>query len=283
MQPWEPAEADPLAGKARFDDIYTRDDPRAYYASLRTLDYQIPHHAQHVVRRLLEVRRRPETIVDLCCSYGVNAALFAHDVTLDELYEHYATEPPTATPADVLAHDQAYFAARRRPDAPRMIGLDLSAPAIAYARRTDLLDAGLAEDLEPGGPSGPFRDAVSAATMVTVSGGVGYITHRTFARVLEEIDSPPWVVALVLREVSYEPITRALARFGLVTERLPTRTFRQRRFADDTEAEAALKGIDALGLSAAGLEDTGWYHAELFVSRPAAEADVPIAELLGDA
>jgi SAM-dependent methyltransferase len=280
--PRDPVEDDDaLAGKASFDDIYTRDDPRAYYAALRPLDYQIPHHAQRLVRRILDARRRSETVVDLCCSYGVNAALLAHDVTLDDLYLHYAAES-SAEPSDVLAHDRAYFAARRRGDAPRMIGLDLSAPAIAYARSAGLLDAGFAENLEAGEPSAAFRAAVSTATLVTVSGGVGYIGHRTFARVVGAVAEPPWVVALVLREVSYEPIATALADFGLVTERLAGRTFRQRRFTDDAEAEAALKRIEVLGLSAAGLEDTGWYHAELYVSRPAADADVPLTELLDD-
>jgi hypothetical protein len=281
MPPGDTAEDDDaLAGKACFDAIYTREDPRAYFAALRPLGYQIPQHAQAVIRRLIEVRRRPETIVDLCCSYGVNAALLAHDVTLDGLYAHYAAEPSAAALTALIAHDREYFATRRRPDAPRMVGLDQSAPAIAYARAVGLLDAGFAEDLEASEPSSAFREAVSEATLITVSGGVGYIGYRTFERVVAAIDDPPWVVALVLREVSYEPIAEALARFGLVTERLATRTFRQRRFADEEEQRAALKRIDALGLSAAGQEDTGWYHAELFVSRPAADADVPLAELV---
>jgi hypothetical protein len=280
MPPRNTAEDDDaLAGKACFDDIYGRDDPRPLCAELRRLDYRIPQHTQSVLRRLLAIRRRPETIVDLCCSYGVNAMLVGHDLTLDELYEHYASE--SSSPGDVIGHDRSYFAARRRPDAPRMIGHDLSGPAIAYARRVGLLDAGFAENLEADEPSPEFRDAMADATLVTVSGGVGYIGYRTLERVVAAVAEPPWVVALVLREVPYEPIAQALSRFGLDTERLTTRTFRQRRFTDDAEQQAALKRIDALGLSAAGLEDTGWYHAELFVSRPTAEADVPLAELLG--
>jgi hypothetical protein len=284
MSPRELAEGDDaLSGKTSFDDIYDRDDPRTYYAALRPYDYQIPHHAQREIRRLLAVRRRRETIVDLCCSYGVNAALVAHDVTLAGLYEHYAAEPDSATKTDLIAHDRAYFAARRRPEAPRLIGHDLSAPAIRYAIGVGLLDEGFAENLEAAEPSPALRSAVSDATMITVSGGVGYIGHRTFERVVGAVAEPPWVEALVLREVSYDPIAAALAGFGLVTEKLTTRTFPQRRFTDAEEQQAALKRIDVLGLSAVGKEDTGYYHAELFVSRPAAEADMPIAELLGDA
>ncbi|HYJ69496.1 MAG TPA: hypothetical protein VEX15_17725 [Nocardioidaceae bacterium] len=280
MSPRELAEGDPLAGKTSFDDIYDRDDPRAYYAALRPYDYQIPHHAQGAIRAMLAVRRRRETIVDLCCSYGVNAALLAHDVSLVDLYDHYAAEPDSATATDLIAHDRSYFAARQLPGAPRMVGHDLAAPAVRYAARVGLLDEAFAENLEADEPSPAFRSAVSDATMITVSGGVGYIGHLTFERVLGAVAEPPWVVALVLREVSYGPIASALAGFGLVTEKLATRTFPQRRFTDAEEQQAALKRIDMLGLSAAGKEDTGYYHAELFVSRPAAEADVPIAELI---
>jgi hypothetical protein len=275
-------EDDALAGKACFDDIYTGADPRAYYAALRPLEYQIPHHAQQVVRSLLRQRSGPETIVDLCCSYGVNAALFAHDLTLEDLYQHYATEVATDSLTELIAHDRAYFASHRLADGPLVVGLDQSAPAIAYACAVGQLDAGFAEDLETAEPSAVLREAVEDATMITVCGGVGYITYRTFERVVSAAARPPWVVALVLREVSYEPIAEALTRFGLVTERVPDRTFRQRRFADDEEAQAALKRIDALGLSATDKEDTGYYHAELFVSRPADEADVPIEKLLLD-
>jgi hypothetical protein len=273
-------EDDGLAGKACFDSIYNRADPRAYYAALRPLEYQIPHHAQQVVRALLRQRSGPETIVDLCCSYGVNAALFAHDLTLDDLYEHYATDVAADALPELIAHDRAFFAAHRLAGAPRVVGLDQSAPAIAYACAVSQLDAGFAEDLETDEPSTALREAVSDATMITVSGGVGYITYRTFERVVSAAARPPWVVALVLREVSYEPIAEALSRFGLVTERLADRSFRQRRFADDEEAQAALKRIDVLGLSAADKEDTGYYHAELFVSRPSNEAGVPLARLL---
>ncbi|HKE67653.1 MAG TPA: hypothetical protein VKB55_00255 [Nocardioidaceae bacterium] len=271
---------DGLAGKACFDDIYTRDDPLAYYAALHPLDYQIPQHAAQVVHSLLRHRTGPETILDLCCSYGVNTALFAHDLTLDDLFDHYEAADDTAPRAELIAHDRAFFAAHRRPDAPRTIGLDQSAPAIAYACAVGQLDAGFAEDLEANEPSAELRAAVAGATMITVSGGVGYIGYRTFERVVSAAAQLPWVVALVLREVSYEPIIETLDGFGLVTERLPHRTFRQRRFADAEESQAALKRIDALGLSPAGKEDTGYYHAELFVSRPADQADRRLVELL---
>ncbi|MFF5538466.1 hypothetical protein ACFY71_39455 [Streptomyces cinerochromogenes] len=68
----------------------------------------------------------------MCCSYGINAALLNHHVTLQDLYDRY-TSPQLAglTTAELIDADRTYYAARRRTDAVPVIGLDIAAPAIA--------------------------------------------------------------------------------------------------------------------------------------------------------
>src|SRR5439155_20697033 len=109
-------------GKADFEAIYNCPDPRRYFSTLGPLDYQIPHHGQGVFRAVAEVlqRRRsdrpPLGVVDLCCSYGVNAALLNHRLSLTDLYSRYAGRAPGAPAADRLAQeDRTFFATRRRP------------------------------------------------------------------------------------------------------------------------------------------------------------------------
>jgi hypothetical protein len=36
-----------------------------------------------------------------------------------------------------------------------------------------------------------------------------------------------------------------------------------------------------MGVETTGKEDEGWYHANFYLSRPAAEAKVPVEKLLG--
>src|SRR5690606_22977070 len=80
--------------KANFDQIYTRDDPREYFRVLHGLDYIIPALARPVFRRicdtLTELRRRPINILDVGCSYGINAALLRSPVSMDRLAQRYA-------------------------------------------------------------------------------------------------------------------------------------------------------------------------------------------------
>src|SRR4051794_30563341 len=89
------------AQKADFTNIYTQPDPRAYYRTLGALDYAIPEHGRGVFDVVLDELRATTgspVVLDVCCSYGVNAALMNHDVTLDEIGAHYAD-------ADGLSHD----------------------------------------------------------------------------------------------------------------------------------------------------------------------------------
>lgn len=229
------------SGKASFGHIYDRKDPREYFKTLGSMDYRIPDHGQRLFGALLERRGGdPAKVVDLCCSYGINAALLKYDVTLDDLYERYGSEELRALSGDELAEDDAaYYAERVREAAPRVIGVDVAENAVSYALKAGLLDAGATEDLENDRPSETLRQAVSDADLFTVTGGIGYISERTFDALLGCVDGgpPPWVASLALRWVSYEEISGVLDGHGLVTEKLVGHTFEQRRFADDNERE----------------------------------------------
>ncbi|MEU2872735.1 hypothetical protein ABZ769_26545 [Streptomyces olivoreticuli] len=279
--------ASPDWGKADFGDIYDCPDPSSYFATLGPLGYQIPHHGQAVFRTLTETLRtgragqRPPAVVDVCCSYGINAALLNHQVTLDDLYARYTARPAEAPVPHLVAEDRAFFATRRRPESVTVTGLDVAPRAVAYARATGLLDHAFAENLETTDPSPALREVLTGTDLVTVTGGIGYVFTQTFARLLACMSRPPWVAAFVLRTVPYEPIAELLARSGLVTEKLPARTFRQRRFADPAERHAVFDTLAAHGLGTADAEADGYYHADLYVSRPAADiAALPLTDLL---
>ncbi|MGC0420147.1 hypothetical protein [Embleya sp. AB8] len=275
-------------GKADFGAIYDRPDPRPYFATLGRLDYQVPHHGQAVFRALaaalgrLHPERTPPTVVDLCCSYGINAALLNHRVSLADLYARYTSPHLAALSARHLAaDDRAFFTDRRRPEPARVTGIDTAARATAYAHTTGLLEHAFAENLEVTEPSPALRLALAGADLITVTGGVGYIFTATFTRLLACTPRPPWVAAFVLRTVPYRPVADLMARSGLVTEKLHARSFRQRRFTGSAERRATFAALAANGLHPAGKEADGYYHTDLYLSRPAADvAALPLAHLL---
>lgn len=263
------------AGKTRFDDIYNQPDPRAYFRTLAPLRYEIPQQAQDVFRRTLAQRsavrgtHRPVTVLDLCCSYGINAALLNHDLTLADLYAHYTSaETGALTRGELVETDKEFYASRRRTDAVPVIGLDTADNATRYALEVGLLDEAYAENLERHPPSDGLRDAVGRVGLITVTGGIGYITHRTFGALLDATRIPVWVSAFVLRTVPFQEILATLDAHGLATATDPERTYPQRLFTDLAEQSSAVDQVLAAGDDPTGLETEGRYYTRLHQSRP---------------
>ncbi len=273
--------------KANFESIYTAADPRPYFTELAALDYQISAHAGRLFGRFadhLHARGLPVVrIADLCCSYGVNATVMKHRRDFAEIVDHYTT-PLVAELDDeqMVALDRKFYGetAARAPWI-EVVGIDVAAPAVAYAERVGMIDVGITADLESGDATPEVVDALGGVALVAVSGGIGYISERTIGRVLDVAAPGAWFAALCLRWVDATSVVADLERRGLVVERLDGVTFRQRRFADDTERDFARNETERLGLDP--FPDDGYHHSDLYLARPALDVDLPLGELVDPA
>jgi hypothetical protein len=276
--------------KHNFDHTYNRSDPRSYFSTLRPLDYRIHRTAIPVFARCANLLARQRslrrvTMVDLCAGYGVNAALLRHRVSLDDLYDLYDEDatPAATNQASVTESDKRFFASRRIKSAPvdKVVGIDVAPHAVRYAENVGLLDYGASENLECGAPSDALCERLANATLITVTGGMGYIGPQTFEHILTNVRArhAPWIVAFPLLTIPLEPFCRLFARFGLRTEIWEHETFPQRRFADETEFCNAAKSLGALGLPAPKADE---YHQTLMIcARPTIEADaIPLREIM---
>ncbi|MET7639635.1 class I SAM-dependent methyltransferase [Streptomyces sp. NPDC005438] len=259
-------------GKVSLHEIYTQPDPRAYFQTLRHLDYQVPQRAKphfaHLLRAYREARGvdRPR-VLDIGSSYGVNAALQRCELTMDELYERYGSHTGPLTREQLLRRDRALVDSRPRPDPAHYTGLDTSGPALDYGRRAGYLDATVHADLEHHDPT-PEQRAALGADLVVSTGCLGYVTERTLERVLAAQDGRrPWMAHFVLRMFPFRPVERLLESHGYRTETVPG-VHRQRRFASTRERSQVLATMAEAGVPTEGLEDTGWLHARLHVSTP---------------
>ena len=275
------------ASKANMDAIYIQPDPRAYFKTLGELDYVIPDQAKPVFQSLIRTigndRDRPVTMLDIGCSYGVNAALLKHDLSMADLHRHW-TDPRLASLSydALIATDRAYFDAIPNDDALSIVGLDQSEPAITYAADSRLLDTGLTADLETEALSTSTIDALAPVDLVVSTGCVGYVGVPTFERLLPTLcqGEAPWMAHFVLRMFPFDAIADTLSDVGYVTEKVEDRTFVQRNFASIDEREGILNTLNRLGIDPTGRESDGRLHAELFVSRPAGQTHIPVEELL---
>ena len=283
------------SGKTNFEVIYDLEDPREYFNTLGNFGYCIPQHGQRVFSELIEARRAGVNgngtgegrtkVVDVCCSYGVIAALLKHDIVIDDLYTRYRSEELAGLSSEELARaDAAFYGERMKEGAPEVVGVDVARHAVSYGLRSGVLDAGFAENLEEDEPTEELRSAVSGTDLLTITGGVGYISECTFERLLGcmagEDGRLPWIAVFALRWVSYDDISDVLSSFGLVTEKLAGRTFTQRRFTGAEEREYVLEELAGMDVDSTGREDTGWYHANFYLSRPVQDASIPLETLL---
>jgi hypothetical protein len=274
--------------KANLNHIYDQADPRAYFRELQKLDYGIPDVAKPIFQKLIShlQRRGDDTIriLDLGCSYGVNAALLKHDLSMEDLYEHWGkAKLADAAPEDVIALDESFFAEFDDANGIEMIGLDQAQNAISFAEKVGLLDEGLAEDLETEPLSARGKEELAPVDLVTSTGCVGYVTEKSFARLLPTLTQgrPPWIANFVLRLFPYDVIEATLKDWGYVTEKFEGQTFVQRRFASADEQEQVLEQLRDQGVDPTGKEADGHLVAEFYLSRPAKDvANFPVARLL---
>lgn len=259
-------------GKVSLDQIYTQPDPRPYFSSLRALDYCIPEVAKPHFAKLIQEYQATQgvavpTVLDIGCSYGVNAALLKYGLTMNELYQHYS-DPADHDRDALLARDRELACTRDRFLDTRFIGFDSSQPALSYARSAEFIDDAVHADLECADPTERQRTQLAEADLVISTGCVGYVTHKTVARVATAHgERRPWMAHFVLRMFPYDPVAERLTALGYETD-LMEGMFRQRRFASAEEQSLVLDTLAAEGVDPEGLESEGWLYAQLFVSRP---------------
>ncbi len=261
-------------GKASFDHIYVQPDPHDYFSTLRGLDYCIPELAKPIFAQLIDHQQRPAadaptTVLDVGCSYGINAALLKCDVSMTDLHDRYCGDDArTATLNDRLSRDRALVRTRNRLPGTRFVGLDTSRPALSYAVSAGFLDDAVHADLETRDPSDGQRRKLADADLVISTGCVGYVTDRTIARIVaSQGERRPPMAHFVLRMFPFEPFAESLAGLGYDTVRLDG-MFRQRRFASAAEQAEVLDTLSTVGVDPTGLETDGWLYAQLYVCRP---------------
>lgn len=273
-------------GKVTLDHIYTQPDPRPYFATLRALDYRIPQLAKPYFRRLIDgyrISRGQDVpqVVDIGSSYGINAALLRCDLTMDQLYARYAAADDRSRD-ELLAADRELVGRSDNGVRARYVGLDISAPALSYAREAGFLDDAVHADLEAGEPTEHQHRQLAGADVIISTGCLGYVGVDTLSRVLAaSVDRRPWMAHFMLRMFSFDPIAECLAEFGYHTFR-QAGVFRQRRFASPEEQSQVLDTLSAAGVDPGGLETDGWFYAQLFLSRPRANTNATTIDLVTD-
>lgn len=260
--------------KTSFASIYDAPTPTAYFTAMRDAEYQIPQNAKLTTLVILRAAKRAKSrrsirVLDVGCSYGVNAALLKHDISLDDLYEHYSSQACAGlTRSQLIYRDRAFYSSRRKSPDLECIGFDAAGEAVRYAAACGLLDFPWHANFEAEHPQGYHGgDGLlrsSGIDAVLSTGCVGYITERTFDRLLTLLRprSAPWIISYALRIFDYRPIEQTLVKYGYVTEQLHGQSFVQRRFLTRSEREHTVARVRGRCLETTDLEETGYFYSD---------------------
>lgn len=261
--------------KANFDEIYQKNDPRSYYSVLGSLDYVIPDVAfillNQIISHLKKVKKRDLFVLDLGCSYGVNAVLLKYNLKFSHLFDRYtSSDVLSLNSKDIITMDKHYLKAWPRDQDIQFIGLDVSSPALNYAKETGAIEDVICANLEEEELTPQQVKTLQQVDLIISTGCIGYITCKTFEKIMRcyTPDTATWVASFVLRMFPYMPISNVLKRYNLVTEKLKGATFIQRRFRDDNEFEETIKTLKSQKKSVREKEEKGFFHTEFYLSRP---------------
>ncbi|MEO3415371.1 hypothetical protein AAFO92_12005 [Roseovarius sp. CAU 1744] len=267
-----------------FDDIYNLPDCRAYYRAMDHAGFRTAHYAAAAFRAVLAELKRVRGlssagIVDFACGYGIGGALTRHDLSLDDVLLRYRDSWfDAASPEAVIAADRDWFRPQRRAGQDdRYYGIDIADQALTYARGVGIFDEVFAENLQADDPGHALQQVLAMTDLVIECGSVAHMLPAALDRVLRGAGGrTPWVITAPIRGNDSAEAIEIMADHGLTVEALEVPPFRHRRFADADEQARAIANARARGHDTDGYESTGYFHAQLFLARPASEV-TPVA------
>lgn len=257
-----------------FEGLYNLDRPEPYLALSCRAGYRQPENVlRHAEPVYAAIRARagngapPPPVLDLGCGYGALGALARRFGTMEALYRAAGEGALRAASGTWPRNDASPLR-----DAP-LVGLDVAANAIGFARAAGFVDRAVTEDLAAGPPSAAAAEAIRPCRLVVEAGAAYPAVIDCLARVLalhEGGEGP----AVLLSPRGDTPMDRAwdlLRGAGYGVRRLSDEPMRFRRFLGDEE-----RRLDA-ARSAAGGEvrvpsDEHGFLAHMYLFEPTGRA-----------
>jgi SAM-dependent methyltransferase len=260
--------------KVSFDDTYTAPTPHRYLHQMAAVDYCMARQMHPFLCAAVDAvseDARAATVLDVGCSYGMSSALLKTDHEFGDLVEFYEDRASESLKACVEETRHFLDEKRSARDHVKVIGMDCSRPAVEFAAAAQLLDGGIARNLEePGATLTPNeRTMVAGCDVLFSAGTIGYVSDRTVGTLLEAFledeRSPlgPVAVMSVLQLFDPQIVAGAFEDRGLEFVQLPIQVA-QRRFFDETEHARVVQTLQQRGVAHDPASD--WMFADVCVA-----------------
>ena len=261
--------------KVSFDAAYVAPTPFRYMSKMAAVGYRMAEEMLPFLSAVVDASENPDApvkVLDLGCSYGLSASLLKTDCRYGELTELY-TDRASIEYAQCANESRRWLRDRRVRNDVQIVGFDSSEEAIRFAMDVDMVDTGIARNLEDEGASLTLSEAsaIQGCDVFFSTGAIGYLTDKTINPILDEFGRAshgalgPIALLSVLELFALEPLESTFADHGFGFARLGLQ-LPQRRFADEQERGRVLDALQRRGLPTRVQEDEDQMLADVCVA-----------------
>jgi len=265
--------------KKDFTEIYVKKYPAPYLSEMRNLEYRIPDQTkplyQHLAERMVNYLKRPIKILDIGSSYGINSALLNYELVMSELDDFFENHPQSS-----IIEVQDFFDSlpNKNPNFQFYL-VDTSLPALEFAEKVGLCEGSFCINMEKEKVSFEFKQILKDIDLIISTGCIGYIGSKSFEKIFSSLDkdnkySIPVFAFTVLRIFPTDEIDNVFRKNNFELIKTKIGPLKQRRFYNNSEMKKSLELLKQRGISTAGLEEEGYYCADLFVGGPSTHKSV---------
>ena len=220
--------------------------------------------------------------IDVGCGYATNAAGLRHGIEPAQLYARYNDAEIASLETKDLHHADRDFFSGTKSYPVHVAGIDVANEALTYGVKTELLSAAFSDDLTGARPS-PELTHIIAKTAVIMESGVPifvlpYILDSILSVTTE--GNRPWFVTAPPRYTDLSVYREILSIHGYVLQQAHPDSLPHRQFTSTQEMMDVIADQTSLGLDNHLEESKGYIRVELYLARPAADAEVEISFVL---
>jgi hypothetical protein len=261
--------------KLNLNQVYNLRDPEPYYQAINQYEYDLPERAKPYFQKIINTYRQYESlhslkILDIGCSYGINAALLKFNKSITEIYQHY-TNPLRLQQSEISRRhlDSKWLHESSFDEGLQFIGLDSAEKAVNYATESQLIQSGFSTNLEKFPLLKQDYTNLQNINLLISTGCIGYITKVTFDKILSALRNLDqlWGAVFVLKMFDLSGIKKTFAKYNLALVETGV-TVKQRKFSSVEEKESMINFLEKQGLSAEDEKESDNFFAQLFLILP---------------
>ena len=261
--------------KLNLNEVYNLKNPEPYYQSINQYEYDLPERAKPYFEKIINTYRNYESvrflkILDIGCSYGINAAILKFNKSITEIYQHYTNSSRLQQSELSRRHlDSKWLDESSLDEGLQFIGLDSAEKAVNYATESQLIQSGISTNLERFPLLKEDYTNLQDINLLLSTGCIGYITEVTFDKILSAVRNLDqlWGAVFVLKMFDISEIKKTFAKYNLALVETGV-TVKQRKFSSVEEKESMINFLEKQGLSAEDEKKSDNLLAELFLILP---------------